>query len=78
MQRWMIFVIGMYVGAGLVTLAFQTSIRLQQCSGTAPCAVRLAKGVVWSAVWPASWTVYVAGLKGRGASTSLQGLSISV
>jgi hypothetical protein len=61
MPRWVIFVVGMYTGAGLVTLGFQTWVRLEQCSGIAPCAVSLVKGAAWSAIWPASWPVYVAG-----------------
>jgi hypothetical protein len=61
MPRWVIFVVGMYVGAALVTLGFQTLVRLEQCSGVGPCATSLAKGIVWSAIWPASWPVYAAG-----------------
>jgi hypothetical protein len=60
MPRWVIFVVGMYAGAALVTLGFQTWVRLEQCSGIEPCAVSLAKGAVWSAIWPASWPVYAA------------------
>jgi hypothetical protein len=67
MPRWAIFVVGMYVGAAMVTLGFQTWVRLDQCPSVAPCAVSLAKGVVWSAIWPASWAVYVAGLKRTGS-----------
>jgi hypothetical protein len=61
MPRWVIFVVGMYAVAALVTLGFQTWVRLEQCSGIAPCTVSLAKGAVWSAIWPASWPVYAAG-----------------
>jgi hypothetical protein len=64
MPRWVIFVVGMYVGAALLTLGFQTWVRLDQCSGSASCAVSLVKGAVWSAVWPASWAVYAAGKPG--------------
>jgi hypothetical protein len=61
--RWAIFVLGMYVGAGLLTLGFQTYVRLDQCFGLRPCAISVAKGVVWATVWPASWPVFAAGFK---------------
>jgi hypothetical protein len=61
--RWAIFVLGAYVGAALVTFGFQTYVRSDECSGYGPCAISLAKGVVWSAIWPASWSVYIAGMK---------------
>ena len=63
MPRWAILVIGMYLGASLVTLGFQTYVRTDECSGYGPCAISLAKGVVWSAIWPAIWPVYVSGMK---------------
>jgi hypothetical protein len=59
--RWAIFVVGMYAGAALLTLGFQTYVRLEQCSGYTACTASVAKGVVWSAIWPASWPVYAAG-----------------
>jgi len=62
MPRWAIFLVGVYVGAGLLTLGFQTYVRSGVCSGYSACAVSFAKGAVWSAIWPASWPVYVAGL----------------
>jgi hypothetical protein len=62
-RRWLIFLAGMYVGAGFVTLGFQSYVRWPYCAGHAACAVSLAKGVVWSAIWPASWPVYMAGVK---------------
>jgi hypothetical protein len=65
MPHWAIFVVGMYVGAAVVTLGFQTYVRLDHCSGYRSCTLSLAKGVVWSAIWPASWPVYVAGLQRR-------------
>jgi len=60
--RWVILLIAIYAGIGLLTLGFQTFLRLDQCSGSRACAIRIAKGVVWSAVWPAYWPVYAAGL----------------
>jgi hypothetical protein len=65
--RWAVFLLGVYVGAGLITFGFQTWVRLDQCSGLSPCAINVAKAAVWSAIWPASWPVYVAGYKRRGA-----------
>ena len=59
--RWAIFLIGMYAVAGLLTLVFQTYIRLDQCSGSRACAISIAKGVAWSTIWPAYWPVYAAG-----------------
>ena len=61
MQPWTMFVIGVYVGAALVTLGFQTWMRLEECSGIGPCMVSLLKGVVWSVIWPVSWPVFVTG-----------------
>jgi hypothetical protein len=55
--RWAIFIMGMYAGAALLTLGFQTYVRLEQCSGYTACTASAAKGVVWSAIWP----VYAAG-----------------
>jgi hypothetical protein len=64
-----IFVAGMYVGAALLTFGFQTHVRLDHCSGYGACAVSLAKGAVWSTIWPASWLVYTAGLQRRSEGT---------
>jgi hypothetical protein len=50
-----------YGVAGLLTFLFQVWVRLAQCEGAANCAVSFAKAVVWSAIWPASWIVYLAG-----------------
>jgi hypothetical protein len=61
LPRWAIFVVGIYAGAALLTLGFQTRVRLDQCSGIAPCAVSLAKGAIWSTIWPVSWPVYATG-----------------
>src|SRR5262249_43448939 len=59
--RWAVFVIGTYAGVGLLTLVFQTYVRLDGCSGYPACTISIAKGVVWSAVWPAYWIVYETG-----------------
>ena len=69
LPRWAIFLLGVYLGAGVVTLGFQTSVRLQLCAGVGPCAISLSKGAVWSAIWPASWAAYFAGYRlGLGRS----------
>jgi hypothetical protein len=57
MPRWELFLLGMYSGVALVTLGFQTWVRLDEYSETNRLAVSLAKGAVWSAIWPASWLV---------------------
>jgi hypothetical protein len=61
--RQAVFLLGMYAGAALLTLGFQSYVRLEQCSGYTACTVSLAKGIVWSIAWPASWPVYAAGFK---------------
>jgi hypothetical protein len=53
------FVLRAYIVMALVTLGFQTYVRSIECYGYRPCALSLSKGVVWSAIWPASWTMYV-------------------
>jgi hypothetical protein len=63
MPPWAIFLLGMYAGAALVTLGFQTYVRSIECSGSADCGISLLKGAVWSTIWPVSWMVYVAGIK---------------
>ena len=66
LPRWAIFLLGVYLGAGVVTLSFQTWVRLHQCTGVGPCAISLGKGAVWSAIWPAAWPVYFAGYRRPG------------
>jgi hypothetical protein len=50
-----------YAVVGVLTFLFQAWVRLDQCAGAADCALSLAKGAVWSTIWPASWVVYAAG-----------------
>jgi hypothetical protein len=59
--RWAIFVVGIYSGAVLLTLGFQTWVRLDECFEIVWCAVSLSKGAVWSTIWPIYWPVYAAG-----------------
>jgi hypothetical protein len=59
----MVVLLGIYAGAGLVTLLFQLWIRYGQCAGATSCAISFLKGAVWSTIWPASWVVFLAGLK---------------
>ena len=54
--------IAVYAAVAILTLVFQTWVRTSQCSGADRCAASYAKGAVWSAIWPASWVVYAAGL----------------
>ena len=51
-----------YIGMALFTLVFQIWVRSYECSGFENCGLSFAKAVVWSAIWPASWVVYLAGL----------------
>jgi hypothetical protein len=53
--------ISTYLVLAVCTLVFQIWVRSAQCDGIAQCGPSYAKGVVWSAVWPASWAVYLAG-----------------
>jgi hypothetical protein len=56
--RWL----GIYLGFALATLVFQIWWRAQQCAGTDACLPSYVKAVVWSAIWPASWAVFLAGV----------------
>jgi hypothetical protein len=51
-----------------ITFLFQIWIRLSQCEGAASCSLSLAKGVIWSGIWPAYWIVYLAGFVPSGAN----------
>jgi hypothetical protein len=51
--------LALYIGIALFTLAFQVWWRSYQCG--ADCGLSYAKAVVWSAIWPASWIVFLAG-----------------
>ncbi len=53
-MRW----VTLYVGMALFTLGFQIWWRSFQCAGE--CGLSYAKAVVW----PASWTVFLAGIFG--------------
>jgi hypothetical protein len=57
MPKWIVFVVGLWVGAAVVTFTAQYHKRIDRCSGTSPCATSLAKGVVWSAIWPGYWII---------------------
>jgi hypothetical protein len=59
---WTKILVGVYVAAALLTLAFQTYIRSGECVGSGPCAVSFAKGAVWSAIWPVIWPIYISGV----------------
>jgi hypothetical protein len=76
--RWAIFVLAVYAVAALLTLGFQTYIRLDQCSGFRACTISIAKGVVWSTVWPAYWPVYAAGFIGHPGQQALARLKADI
>ena len=54
--------IRLYITFGLLTLAFQIYVRSPGCSAAGTCTEGYAKALVWSAIWPASWVVYLKGL----------------
>jgi hypothetical protein len=56
-----LLVIYYFLGAAL-TLAYQISVRLEQCVLLIPCLVSYAKGFIWSIVWPLSWLVRFVGI----------------
>jgi hypothetical protein len=47
----------LYTVIGIMTLIVQIYWRYPVCSGTAGCGLSLAKGVVWSAIWPIYWWI---------------------
>ena len=51
----------LYLSGAVLTLAFQIQVRFSTCYGFEGCGLSFAKAAVWSAVWPASWMVYLAG-----------------
>ncbi len=55
--------VGLYVGLACLTLIFQIYVRSLECAGAWGCGLSFAKGIVWSIIWPASWAVYLAGLR---------------
>ncbi len=63
MPRIAAVLLGLYAGAGIATFAFQVWVRSSQCDGTTACAISFIKGAAWSAIWPLSWIVYIAGMK---------------
>jgi hypothetical protein len=56
-MKWIKLLLGVYVSIALVTMVLQAPNRFPACSGAAACGLSFAKGVVWSAIWPAYWTI---------------------
>ena len=52
----------LYVGMAVLTALFQIWVRSSQCAGLFDCGLSYAKGIVWVAIWPMSWIVYLVGL----------------
>jgi hypothetical protein len=50
-------VIGVYIAIAIVTMGFQIYYRYPVCSITGECGLSMGKGVVWSAILPAYWTI---------------------
>jgi hypothetical protein len=55
---------GVYLAIAILTLIFQIYIRFHHCLGATDCGISVAKAVVWSAIWPVYWIVYLAGVVG--------------
>jgi hypothetical protein len=49
MMKWLL---GLYVILAIITMGFQISYRYPNCADTMGCGVGMAKGVVWSTIWP--------------------------
>ncbi len=47
--------LAIYLVAGAQAFVYQAFIRLQQCMGAEECSITLAKGFVWSVIWPVYW-----------------------
>ena len=57
MKSTMKWPLGLYVAIGIITMIFQIYYRYPVCTGVAGCGLSYAKGVVWSAIWPAYWAI---------------------
>jgi len=51
------WVLGVYVVVAIITMIMQVEPRNSTCSGVGGCGLSYAKGVVWSAIWPAYWAI---------------------
>ena len=54
--------LAIYIGLMLFTAIFQIWWRSSQCEGM-DCGLSFAKALIWSAIWPASWIVFSAGIQ---------------
>ena len=52
--KWLL---SLYVAGAIITMGFQIYYRYPACSGAGECGLALAKGVVWSTIWPAYWVI---------------------
>jgi hypothetical protein len=57
MKSIMKFLLGLYVALGIGTLIIQIYWRYPVCSEAMGCGLSFAKGIVWSAIWPAYWAI---------------------
>jgi hypothetical protein len=58
--KWLL---SFYVVIAIITIIFQYPHRYPACSESGGCGLSFAKGVVWSAIWPAYWAIQWNGLK---------------
>jgi len=57
MRSTMKTLLGLYVALAIITMGFQIYYRYPNCSEAIGCGLSFAKGVVWSAIWPAYWAI---------------------
>jgi hypothetical protein len=57
-RPWLSF----YIGTAVFTALFQIWWRSSQCVGIDGCGLSFAEGIMWSAIWPASWIVFLPGI----------------
>jgi hypothetical protein len=53
-MKWLL---GLYIAVGIITMVFQIYYRYPVCSEAIKCGLSFAKGIVWSAIWPAYWAI---------------------
>lgn len=52
--KWLV---GLYLVVAIITFIVQIPYRNERCSGIGECGLSYVKGIVWSGIWPAYWTI---------------------
>lgn len=52
--KWLV---GLYIALAIITMGFQIYYRYPNCTAASGCGLSMAKGVIWSAIWPAYWWI---------------------